>query len=146
MTSLVAPTVCLPRRGPVKQTGMGWEAWLRWRLALKLFNNIQLLLALCATFPRARTYASRCGAGHTRTDHQAANQGLLPGKHNMNKRAQHEEGLRLRSSEGRDPAFMTCNHVCWGHYGGLVAFRHLPTYLPRLRLGQGWGKHAFGKV
>ena len=48
----------------------------------------------------------------------------------MNKRARHEEGLRPRSSEGRDPAFMTSNHVCWGHYGGLVAFRHLPTYLP----------------
>ena len=29
MTSLAAPTACLPRRGPVKQTGMGWEAWLR---------------------------------------------------------------------------------------------------------------------
>ena len=76
------------------------------------------------------TDTSRCGAGHNRTDHQAANQGLLPGKHNMNKRARHEEGLRPRSSEGRDPAFMTSNHVCWGHYGGLVAFRHLPTYLP----------------
>ena len=91
--------------------GLGGAAALHWRLAwnyqLESSHSLRAALtrrALRAAFQSTHTDTSRCGAGHTGPDHQEANQGLLPGKQNMNKRARHEEGLQHRSSKGRDPA------------------------------------------
>ena len=41
VTGSAAPTLRPPRCGPAMQAGMGWEAWLRCRLAREMFDNIQ---------------------------------------------------------------------------------------------------------
>ena len=61
VTGSAAPTLRPPRCGPVMQAGMGWEAWLRWRLAREMFDNIQCSRRI--VWGRPHNYTKRLADG-----------------------------------------------------------------------------------